>query len=97
MKSMVVKRHFHDLLERYKNTIYVDLNDKHGNEGLLNLAYATEMEKLPGVRVYLQNGENGSLVDVKPRIGDESKDKLRIRKQTELKNQLTIILSPILS
>ncbi|XP_024982161.1 phosphoinositide phosphatase SAC8 isoform X1 [Cynara cardunculus var. scolymus] len=48
--SMVVKRHFHDLLQRYGDTIAVDLTDKHGNEGHLNLAFATEMEKLPDVR-----------------------------------------------
>ncbi|GJZ84660.1 phosphoinositide phosphatase SAC8 isoform X1 [Tanacetum coccineum] len=47
---MVVKRHFRDLLQRYGDIIAVDLTDKHGNEGLLNLAYATEMEKLPDVR-----------------------------------------------
>ncbi|MFS7898091.1 putative phosphatidylinositol-3,4-bisphosphate 4-phosphatase [Helianthus anomalus] len=47
---MVVKRHFHDLMQRYGNTIAVDLTDKHGNEGLLSLAFATEMEKLPDVR-----------------------------------------------
>lgn len=48
--SMVMKRHFHDLLQRYGDTIAVDLTDKHGNEGHLNLAFATEMEKLPEVR-----------------------------------------------
>ncbi|KAM0027760.1 putative phosphatidylinositol-3,4-bisphosphate 4-phosphatase [Helianthus debilis subsp. tardiflorus] len=47
---MVVKRHFHDLMQRYGNTIAVDLTDKHGNEGQLSLAFATEMEKLPDVR-----------------------------------------------
>ncbi|PWA73081.1 hypothetical protein CTI12_AA264450 [Artemisia annua] len=47
---LVVKRHFRDLLQRYGDIIAVDLTDKHGNEGLLNLAYATEMEKLPDVR-----------------------------------------------
>ncbi|GKA63782.1 phosphoinositide phosphatase SAC8 isoform X1, partial [Tanacetum coccineum] len=81
--SMVVKRYFRDLLERYKNTIYVDLNDKHGNEGLLNLAYAIELEKLSDV--YLQNGENGSLVDVKPIIEDESKDKLELENKQNSK------------
>lgn len=48
--SMVVKRHFHDLLQRYGDTIAVDLTDQHGNESLLNLAFATEMEKLPDIR-----------------------------------------------
>ncbi|XP_071738480.1 phosphoinositide phosphatase SAC8 isoform X2 [Rutidosis leptorrhynchoides] len=48
--SMVLKRHFHDLLQRYGDTTAVDLTDKHGNEGLLNQAFATEMEKLPDVR-----------------------------------------------
>ncbi|KAJ9545179.1 hypothetical protein OSB04_024886 [Centaurea solstitialis] len=47
---MVIKRHFHDLLQRYGDTIAVDLTDKHGNEGHLNLAFATEMAKLPDVR-----------------------------------------------
>ncbi|XP_023734844.1 phosphoinositide phosphatase SAC8 isoform X1 [Lactuca sativa] len=47
---MVVKRHFHDLMQRYGDTIAVDLTDQHGNESLLNLAFATEMEKLPDVR-----------------------------------------------
>nr|XP_043636088.1 phosphoinositide phosphatase SAC8 isoform X2 [Erigeron canadensis] len=47
---MVVKRHFRDLLQRYGDTIAVDLTDKSGNEGHLNLAFATEMEKLPDVR-----------------------------------------------
>ncbi|KAD6120370.1 hypothetical protein E3N88_11641 [Mikania micrantha] len=47
---MVVKRHFHDIMQRYGNTIAVDLTDKHGNESQLSLAYATEMEKLPDIR-----------------------------------------------
>ncbi|CAH1423350.1 unnamed protein product [Lactuca virosa] len=50
MHPMVVKRHFHDLMQRYGDTIVVDLTDQHGNESLLNLAFATEMEKLPDVR-----------------------------------------------
>ncbi|KAL4557920.1 hypothetical protein LXL04_036114 [Taraxacum kok-saghyz] len=47
---MVVKRHFHDLLQRYGDIIALDLTDQHGNESLINLAFATEMEKLPDIR-----------------------------------------------
>ncbi|KAI3759858.1 hypothetical protein L1987_50241 [Smallanthus sonchifolius] len=47
---MVVKHHFYDLMQRYGSTIAVDLTDKHGNEGQLSLAYATEMENLADVR-----------------------------------------------
>ncbi|KAI8006227.1 26S proteasome non-ATPase regulatory subunit 6 [Camellia lanceoleosa] len=49
-KSKVVERHFHDIIERYGETAVVDLTDKHGDEGQLSMAYATEMEKLPNVR-----------------------------------------------
>ncbi|CAA0836284.1 Phosphoinositide phosphatase SAC8 [Striga hermonthica] len=48
--SMVVERHFNDLLKRYGRCIVVDLTDKHGDEGLLSSAYAEEMQKLPHVR-----------------------------------------------
>lgn len=48
--SKVVERHFHDIIERYGETVAVDLTDKHGDEGQLSMAYATEMEKLPNVR-----------------------------------------------
>ncbi|XP_060674209.1 phosphoinositide phosphatase SAC8 isoform X2 [Ziziphus jujuba] len=48
--SEVVERHFHDLLQRYGETIAVDLTDKHGDEGQLNAAFASEMQKLPHVR-----------------------------------------------
>ncbi|XP_060674208.1 phosphoinositide phosphatase SAC8 isoform X1 [Ziziphus jujuba] len=49
-QSEVVERHFHDLLQRYGETIAVDLTDKHGDEGQLNAAFASEMQKLPHVR-----------------------------------------------
>ncbi|THG11597.1 hypothetical protein TEA_012058 [Camellia sinensis var. sinensis] len=49
-QSKVVERHFHDIIERYGETVAVDLTDKHGDEGQLSMAYATEMEKLPNVR-----------------------------------------------
>ncbi|XP_010253772.1 PREDICTED: phosphoinositide phosphatase SAC8 isoform X2 [Nelumbo nucifera] len=45
-----VERHFHDLTQRYGETVAVDLTDKHGDEGQLSMAYASEMEKLPHVR-----------------------------------------------
>ncbi|CAL5412128.1 unnamed protein product [Camellia sinensis] len=48
--SKVVERHFHDIIERYGEIVAVDLTDKHGDEGQLSMAYATEMEKLPNVR-----------------------------------------------
>ncbi|XP_028062325.1 uncharacterized protein LOC114265709 [Camellia sinensis] len=48
--SKVVERHFHDIIERYGETVAVDLTNKHGDEGQLSMAYATEMEKLPNVR-----------------------------------------------
>lgn len=48
--AKVVERHFHDLLQRYGETVAVDLTDKHGDEGELSNAYAAEMEKLPNVR-----------------------------------------------
>ncbi|KAI3474749.1 hypothetical protein Pfo_029934 [Paulownia fortunei] len=48
--SKVVERHFNDLLKRYGGCIVVDLTDKHGDEGLLSMAYAEEMAKLPHVR-----------------------------------------------
>ncbi|CAL5388749.1 unnamed protein product [Camellia sinensis] len=50
LQSKVVERHFHDIIERYGETVAVDLTDKHGDEGQLSMAYATEMEKLPNVR-----------------------------------------------
>ncbi|XP_008793079.2 phosphoinositide phosphatase SAC8 isoform X1 [Phoenix dactylifera] len=46
----VVERHFHDLIQRYGETMAVDLTDKHGDEGELSRAFAAEMEKLPHVR-----------------------------------------------
>lgn len=48
--SRVVERHFHDLSQRYGEIMALDLTDKHGDEGQLNAAYATEMKKLPHVR-----------------------------------------------
>ncbi|CAN1277063.1 Phosphoinositide phosphatase SAC8 [Linum perenne] len=46
----VVERHFHDLCQRYGDVLALDLTDKHGDEGLLNAAYANEMQRLPNVR-----------------------------------------------
>ncbi|XP_059639037.1 phosphoinositide phosphatase SAC8 isoform X2 [Cornus florida] len=48
--SEVVARHFYDLVQRYGDTVAVDLTDKHGDEGTLNAVFAAEMEKLPNVR-----------------------------------------------
>ncbi|XP_052173172.1 phosphoinositide phosphatase SAC8 isoform X2 [Diospyros lotus] len=48
--SKVVERHFHDIIQRYGETVPVDLTDKHGDEGQLSMAYASEMKKLPNVR-----------------------------------------------
>lgn len=48
--SNVVERHFHDLYQRYGDTMAVDLTNKHGDEGQLSAAYAAEMQKLPNVR-----------------------------------------------
>ncbi|KAL8102182.1 hypothetical protein AgCh_026905 [Apium graveolens] len=48
--AKVLERHFHDLLQRYGETVAVDLTDKHGDEGELSTAYAAEMEKLQNVR-----------------------------------------------
>ncbi|CAK7343888.1 unnamed protein product [Dovyalis caffra] len=49
--SKVVERHFHDLYQRYGDTIAVDLTNKHGDEGQLSMAYAAEMQKLPNNRI----------------------------------------------
>lgn len=46
----VVQRHFHDLSQRYGNTIVIDLTDKWGDEGVLSNAFAAEMDRIPGVR-----------------------------------------------
>ncbi|KAG8063797.1 hypothetical protein GUJ93_ZPchr0003g17765 [Zizania palustris] len=46
----VVQRHFHDLSQRYGETIVVDLTDKQGDEGNLSNAFAAEMEKIPNIR-----------------------------------------------
>ncbi|XP_024189886.1 phosphoinositide phosphatase SAC8 isoform X1 [Rosa chinensis] len=48
--SNVVERHFHDLFQRYGETIAVDLTDKHGDEGELSKAFANETQNLPNVR-----------------------------------------------
>ncbi|KAM3340480.1 phosphoinositide phosphatase SAC8 [Capsicum galapagoense] len=46
----VMERHFHDLVKRYGDVTAVDLTNKHGDEGLLSAAYATEIQKLSSVR-----------------------------------------------
>ncbi|XP_021288989.1 phosphoinositide phosphatase SAC8 [Herrania umbratica] len=46
----VVERHFHDLFQRYGETIALDLLNKHGDEGQLSAAYSAEMQTLPNVR-----------------------------------------------
>ncbi|KAG7960883.1 hypothetical protein I3843_10G149400 [Carya illinoinensis] len=48
--SNIVERHFRDLLQRYGETVAVDLTNKHGDEGQLSAAYAAEMQKLQVVR-----------------------------------------------
>ncbi|PSS32694.1 Phosphoinositide phosphatase [Actinidia chinensis var. chinensis] len=48
--SKVVERHFRDIVQRYGETIAVDLTDKHGDEGKLSAAFAVEMQKLPNAR-----------------------------------------------
>ncbi|XP_040372338.1 phosphoinositide phosphatase SAC8 isoform X2 [Rosa chinensis] len=50
LQSNVVERHFHDLFQRYGETIAVDLTDKHGDEGELSKAFANETQNLPNVR-----------------------------------------------
>ncbi|XP_065028191.1 phosphoinositide phosphatase SAC8 isoform X7 [Musa acuminata AAA Group] len=47
----VVERHFRDVMQRYGETIAIDLTDKEGDEGRLSDAFAAEMEKLPYCRV----------------------------------------------
>ncbi|KAF6170431.1 hypothetical protein GIB67_014361 [Kingdonia uniflora] len=46
----IVEHHFHDLTQRYGETIAIDLTDKHGDEGELSAAYAAEIKKLPNIR-----------------------------------------------
>uniref|UniRef100_A0A0E0KCD8 SAC domain-containing protein n=1 Tax=Oryza punctata TaxID=4537 RepID=A0A0E0KCD8_ORYPU len=46
----VVQRHFHDLSQRYGDTVVVDLTDKQGDEGNLSNAFAAEMERIPNIR-----------------------------------------------
>ncbi|XP_022767755.1 phosphoinositide phosphatase SAC8 isoform X5 [Durio zibethinus] len=50
IQPQVVERHFHDLFQRYGETIALDLTEKHGDEGQLSAAYSAEMQKLPNVR-----------------------------------------------
>ncbi|XP_022767758.1 phosphoinositide phosphatase SAC8 isoform X7 [Durio zibethinus] len=50
LQPQVVERHFHDLFQRYGETIALDLTEKHGDEGQLSAAYSAEMQKLPNVR-----------------------------------------------
>ncbi|KAF5940976.1 hypothetical protein HYC85_022143 [Camellia sinensis] len=49
-QSKVVERHFRDILQKYGETVAVDLTDQHGGEGKLSMAFAAELEKLPNVR-----------------------------------------------
>ncbi|CAL5420350.1 unnamed protein product [Camellia sinensis] len=49
-QSKVVERHFRDILQKYGETVAVDLTDQHGGEGKLSMAFAVELEKLPNVR-----------------------------------------------
>ncbi|KAL6902313.1 hypothetical protein ACP4OV_005189 [Aristida adscensionis] len=46
----VIQRHFHDLSQRYGETVVIDLTDKRGDEGTLSNAFAAEMKKIPDVR-----------------------------------------------
>jgi hypothetical protein len=50
--TKVVQRHFHDLLQRYGDTMVIDLTDKQGDEGNLSNAFAAEMEKFPDIRCF---------------------------------------------
>lgn len=50
LTSKVVERHFLDLSQRYGDVIALDLTNKHGDEGKLSAAYATEMQNLPNLR-----------------------------------------------
>ncbi|KAF9605000.1 hypothetical protein IFM89_012956 [Coptis chinensis] len=47
----IVQRHFNDLIQRYGEAMAVDLTDKHGDESQLSMAFATEMQKVPQIRV----------------------------------------------
>ncbi|KAF9596442.1 hypothetical protein IFM89_011271 [Coptis chinensis] len=46
----IVQRHFNDLIQRYGEAMAVDLTEKHGDEGQLSMAFATEMQKVPQIR-----------------------------------------------
>ncbi|XP_039832341.1 phosphoinositide phosphatase SAC8-like isoform X2 [Panicum virgatum] len=46
----VIQRHFHDLSQRYGETIVIDLTDKRGDEGDLSNAFAAEMARIRDVR-----------------------------------------------
>ncbi|GFY83787.1 SAC domain-containing protein 8 [Actinidia rufa] len=63
--SKVVERHFRDIVQRYGETIAVDLTDKHGDEGKLSAAFAVEMQKLPNARYFLVDAEGKILSEQK--------------------------------
>jgi len=48
----VVQRHFHDLSQRYGETVVIDLTDKRGDEGDLSNAFAAEMSRIRDVRLF---------------------------------------------
>uniref|UniRef100_A0A8R7UAD5 SAC domain-containing protein n=2 Tax=Triticinae TaxID=1648030 RepID=A0A8R7UAD5_TRIUA len=48
--TKVVERHFHDLSQRYGDTMVIDLTDKQGDEGNLSNAFAAEMQNFPDIR-----------------------------------------------
>ncbi|CAH1426068.1 unnamed protein product [Lactuca virosa] len=55
-------------MQRYGDIIVVDLTDQHGNESLLNLAFATEIEKLPDI----------CLIDFHQRCGNRNFENLKL-------------------
>ncbi|XP_066384406.1 phosphoinositide phosphatase SAC8-like isoform X2 [Miscanthus floridulus] len=59
----VVQRHFHDLSQRYGETIVIDLTGKRGDEGDLSNAFAAEMDRIPGVRYFLMNTKGEILLE----------------------------------
>ncbi|XP_065028189.1 phosphoinositide phosphatase SAC8 isoform X5 [Musa acuminata AAA Group] len=59
----VVERHFRDVMQRYGETIAIDLTDKEGDEGRLSDAFAAEMEKLPYCRYLLINTDGEILIE----------------------------------
>ncbi|GMP85888.1 hypothetical protein CsSME_00038881 [Camellia sinensis var. sinensis] len=65
-QSKVVERHFRDILQKYGETVAVDLTDQHGGEGKLSMAFAAELEKLPNLsRYFLVDGEGKILAEQK--------------------------------